>query len=66
MAEVLQLLGDGGAEVQRLLAEGADFGPEAFGSRGLLGLGAPNALEFARTGSEEGFHGRPSFTDGAA
>eukprot|EP00969_Alexandrium_andersonii_P124281 5491952-Alexandrium_andersonii.AAC.1 len=66
MAEVLQLLGDGGVEVQQLLVERVDLGPEAFGNGGLLRLGIPDALELARTASEEGLHSRPSFTDRAA
>ena len=47
MAEVLQLLGDGGVEVQQLLAEGADLGPKALCGGSLLSLSAPNALDFA-------------------
>eukprot|EP00969_Alexandrium_andersonii_P369243 15474689-Alexandrium_andersonii.AAC.1 len=66
MAEVLQLLGDGGVEVQQLLAGGADLGPEAFGCRGLLSLSAPNALDLARTGGKERLPGGSNFTDGTA
>eukprot|EP00969_Alexandrium_andersonii_P008542 372677-Alexandrium_andersonii.AAC.1 len=52
MAEVLELLGDGGVEAQQLLGEGADLGLQSLRRGRLLCLSAPELLKIAGARSE--------------
>eukprot|EP00969_Alexandrium_andersonii_P291920 12901950-Alexandrium_andersonii.AAC.1 len=63
MAEVQELLGDGGVEVQQLLGDRADLGLQGLCRGRLLGLRAPELLELVGAGGEERLHGGPGFAD---
>eukprot|EP00969_Alexandrium_andersonii_P252360 11152876-Alexandrium_andersonii.AAC.1 len=64
MAEVQELLGDGGVVVQQLLGDRADLGLQGLGRGRLLSLRAPEPLELVGAGGEECLHGSPRLADG--
>eukprot|EP00969_Alexandrium_andersonii_P041592 1823171-Alexandrium_andersonii.AAC.1 len=66
MAEVLQLLGDGGVEALQLLGDREHLGLEVLGDGSVLNLRCPNTLKLLGTGGEKRLRGRSSFADGTA
>eukprot|EP00969_Alexandrium_andersonii_P271116 11982947-Alexandrium_andersonii.AAC.1 len=63
MAEVQELLGDGGVEVQQLLGDGADLGLQDLRRGCPLRLSAPELLELVGSRGEERLHGGPGLAD---
>eukprot|EP00969_Alexandrium_andersonii_P041926 1839037-Alexandrium_andersonii.AAC.1 len=61
MADVQELLGDGGVEVHHLLGGGADLGLQGLHRCRLLRLSAPEPLKLVGARGEERLHGRPGF-----